>query len=339
MKRESVMSVQRIGCCKAESARPAKQTGFAASRAASASLGFTLLELLASMAILAILMTLLFAAFSQASRGWMQAESRVETFTQARAALDYMSRELGQAIVNQRISFLAISNSLAFVAPVGNSSIDGLDLEEIVYRLSSDAAFSPPNIDNSGFFTETNAPYRLIRRVSAYNYNAPDCQYYFASTFNPCPDPWDFYTSVNWPETSDRSRTAVLAENIISLQFTFLTTNGVAYAYWNSTQNCPDPPTPCVGAAIGSYRPWQTEILDSFPSGIGYDDWNIPPLVSRGALHMTNHAPAAVQITIGAVDSKTAAKLNTLAAGSAPWRAITNDATRFFTTFVTIPNR
>ncbi|MBM3862317.1 MAG: prepilin-type N-terminal cleavage/methylation domain-containing protein [Verrucomicrobia bacterium] len=62
--------------------------------------GFTLLELLAAVAILAILSMLLFAAFNEASRAWMFAEGRVETSQQARAAFEMFNRELSGAILS-----------------------------------------------------------------------------------------------------------------------------------------------------------------------------------------------------------------------------------------------
>ena len=55
--------------------------------------GFTLLELMTALAITSMLVVMLFAAFNQASKAWTTAENRVETFTQARAALDFMAKE------------------------------------------------------------------------------------------------------------------------------------------------------------------------------------------------------------------------------------------------------
>src|ERR1035437_5758317 len=79
---------------------------------------FTLIELLASMAILALIMVMLFSAFEQISKAWTQGESRVETFTEARAVLDLMSRELSQAIATPQITFRAEKDKVYFVAPV-----------------------------------------------------------------------------------------------------------------------------------------------------------------------------------------------------------------------------
>src|ERR1017187_5655727 len=96
--------------------------------------GFTLLELLAAMAILAVMVAMLFAAFSQASRAWLMAENRVETFTQARSALDLLSRELSQAIATTNISFLGSTTNVAFIAPISSDPGDLVDLEEVVYQ-------------------------------------------------------------------------------------------------------------------------------------------------------------------------------------------------------------
>jgi prepilin-type N-terminal cleavage/methylation domain-containing protein len=113
--------------------------------------GFTLIEMIASVAILVGMSYLLFAAFNQTSKAWLQGESRVETFTAARAALDLMSRELAQAMVNiQRRTpvlrgelrerpcgpFFGATGALAFLAPVGDKYGSRVDLAEVVYRLS-----------------------------------------------------------------------------------------------------------------------------------------------------------------------------------------------------------
>ncbi|MCX7887130.1 MAG: prepilin-type N-terminal cleavage/methylation domain-containing protein [Verrucomicrobiae bacterium] len=65
--------------------------------------GFTLLELLAAIAILAILTTLLFSAFNQASRAWTAAERQVGSTQQARAALEMLARDLSQAVLSTNL--------------------------------------------------------------------------------------------------------------------------------------------------------------------------------------------------------------------------------------------
>jgi prepilin-type N-terminal cleavage/methylation domain-containing protein len=231
--------------------------------------GFTLLELLAAMAILALMVAMLFSAFNQASRAWLQAENRVETFTQARAALDLMSREISQAIVTSNISFLGSATSVAFIAPVSTDPTDIVDLEEVVYRL------------NGGYLE------RLVTPFSAGNV-------------------WDFYAQPqNWPATT--SSTVTVADNIVSLTFTYQNTNGVLEAFWNSTQ------LPSVWSANKNFT------SASFPAG------------------MTNRTPAGVQIEIDAIDSRTAARL--LGVSAAVSNNIITPAVKAFFTFVAIPNR
>ena len=259
---------------------------------------------------------LLFSAFDQTSKAWLQGESRVETYSAARAALDYMSRELAQAMVNSNsLQFFGLTNAVAFIAPADDRLGDPVDLAEVVYRL-----------------TNTAAPYTLVRRTSVYSNSttAADCWDYGRN--QPCAGglnalAWDFYkaNTPNWMETSQSNRTAALAENIMSLTFTYVATNNYPYSYWNSTNT----------ASI-----WNNEFPNIMPPVNTVDINNPPDSNSGGELYMTNHAPAGVYITIGAIDSRTAIKLASLGttSGSA-WNTITNQAEKFFTTFVEIPNR
>jgi prepilin-type N-terminal cleavage/methylation domain-containing protein len=292
--------------------------------------GFTLFELLASIGILAILSALLFAAFNQASKAWLQSESRVETFTQARAALDLMSRELSQAIVTTNIPFLANTNNLAFIAPVSDRTSDAVDLAEVVYRLSQKSANATP--DSTGVFTDTTVPFGLVRRIAVFSASATyspavqDCWDYGRNqSCNPLLPPWDFYDFAiplarDWPETGSPNRTAVVAENVIAVRFYFQDMQGHLYNYWNSIDEYHNTSV--------SWPPWQNEIANG-----------IPYRASPDALYMTNRAPAAVIITIAMVDSRAAARLRTVTPGSTAWRNIVRESRRQFTTSVSIPNR
>jgi len=287
---------------------------------------FTLIELLASMAILGLIMVMLFSAFEQVSKAWLQGESRVQTFTQARAALDFMSKELSQAMVTTNITFLGNANNLAFVAPV-NDAAGTVELMEIVYRPNwrgSQASLADPaNIFTTALTTPW--PAKLARRATD-----------FDAASGPVPGtgqgwnyglgqatavrPWDFYPvapsvvpNPNWPETSAYGRTAVLAENVTMLHFDYYDANGnlMNPDYWNSDR--------------GLQTSWQNEL---------------PPAtaIAPGLGVMIDQAPGGVKITISVIDSRTAVELSTLTPGSAPWNALTNQATRTFTTYVAIPN-
>jgi prepilin-type N-terminal cleavage/methylation domain-containing protein len=297
---------------------------------------FTLIEMMASVTILGMMMFLLFAAFNQTSKAWLQGESRVETFSSARAALDYMSRELAQAMVNTNgLQFFGTNSAVAFIAPAGDNYGARVDMAEIVYRLSQlPPNASPTALDPGGFFTNTISPYRLVRRFTPYSDTTPLACYDYGQMQNCGGNPWDFYNNNNWMQTSASNYTAVLAENIVSLNFTFVTTNGVSYNYWNSTN---------------AANVWPNELpTGSIPNpNFGLDANNDPN--SQCPVCMTNHAPAGVIITIGAVDSRTAIRLQAIAqaitppgtnaSNVGPFTNTLNQAVQYFTTFVAIPNQ
>lgn len=288
--------------------------------------GFTLVELMASVAILGVMTFLLFSAFEQTSKAWLQGESRVETYSSARAALDYMSRELAQAMVNSNgLQFVGLTNAVAFIAPAGDAYGARVDMAEIVYRLSQPPAANPNAVDPGGFFTNAIAPYRLVRRFTPYSDNSggatPLACYDYGQSQNCGGNPWDFYNNGNWMETSAYTNTQVLADNIVSLNFTFVSTNSEYYIYWNSTN------------AAGA---WFHELGNG---GIPYN------ITNNDVLFMTNHAPAGVIIQIGAIDSRTATRLHAIAPNGTnpsnigPFTNMVNQAEKFFSTFVAIPNQ
>ena len=71
---------------------------------------FTLAELLISITILVGLVLLLSQVLSAARALWQDSEARTDTFRDARAALELMTRELSLAQVNDRAPVLSLSN-------------------------------------------------------------------------------------------------------------------------------------------------------------------------------------------------------------------------------------
>jgi uncharacterized protein (TIGR02599 family) len=72
---------------------------------AAKSRGFTLLELLVSMAILAILMLVCTSAVDQTQKTWVYARSKVEQFREARTAFELITRNLSQATLNTYLDY------------------------------------------------------------------------------------------------------------------------------------------------------------------------------------------------------------------------------------------
>lgn len=68
--------------------------------------GFTLVEILISVAILAILMTLIAQVIGSAQRAWSRSAATVSQFREARRAFDRIVRNLGQATLNPYLSYV-----------------------------------------------------------------------------------------------------------------------------------------------------------------------------------------------------------------------------------------
>ncbi|GAT34687.1 Verru_Chthon cassette protein C [Terrimicrobium sacchariphilum] len=62
--------------------------------------GFTLVELLVSTAILAIILLVIFSITQQTGRVWKSSQAKIESFQGARAAFESLTRKLGQATLN-----------------------------------------------------------------------------------------------------------------------------------------------------------------------------------------------------------------------------------------------
>jgi hypothetical protein len=269
-------------------------------------------------------------------------ENRVETFADARAALDFMSRELSQAITTAQIPFLAQEENpsspyqlgtltplvylyfgnVAFIASVGNGASDGMDLTEVVYRLSRPSATHGIELSHSGlgtpvipsvFVDPLPGPYKLVRRVSPY---APaTANYWNYGTQSAGGVPWDFYgvpppPPATWPETSWLNGTQVLAENVVSLRFAFVDDQNspTTYYHWNSTT------TP---------NAWGNELNTSVQAALG---------------GMPNRAPSQVQISLTVLDSRAAARYSAATDLNAKQRIYLASQHTFYTS-VYIPNR
>ncbi|WP_050024166.1 hypothetical protein [Verrucomicrobium sp. BvORR034] len=73
--------------------------------------GFSLIELLLSVSLLAILLIVLTSFTDAAHRAWREGQSRTETFQSARTTLELMSREITPAVVDTRTQFVISQGS------------------------------------------------------------------------------------------------------------------------------------------------------------------------------------------------------------------------------------
>jgi prepilin-type N-terminal cleavage/methylation domain-containing protein len=86
---------------------------------------FSLIELLVALTVLCLLCALLFSIVSNATKLWRDQEGREESFREARAALNFISRDIGNALDTKNQGwFYSSSNQMAFLAslPAGAQS-------------------------------------------------------------------------------------------------------------------------------------------------------------------------------------------------------------------------
>jgi prepilin-type N-terminal cleavage/methylation domain-containing protein len=84
------------------------------------SAGFTLVELLVSLALLTFLMLVLGSVTESASRAWRDGQNRTETFQSARTSLEIVARELSPAVVDTRMQFVLAPSTILSAAGAKN---------------------------------------------------------------------------------------------------------------------------------------------------------------------------------------------------------------------------
>lgn len=100
---------------------------------------FTLVEILISLAILAMIVVSTFTIFITSSKSWKKGESRSEKYHNARTAMGKMSMEISQAVIseNSLCKFIGEKERVKFISFVSTSS--GIfERSEIEYWLDSD---------------------------------------------------------------------------------------------------------------------------------------------------------------------------------------------------------
>ena len=86
--------------------------------------GFTLVEILISLAILAMIVASTFTIFRSASKSWQKGETRSARYQNARNAIGRMSAEISQAVINSNslCKFTGEKNKISFVSFVSKDA-------------------------------------------------------------------------------------------------------------------------------------------------------------------------------------------------------------------------
>lgn len=101
--------------------------------------GFTLVEILIALAILAMIVASTFTIFRSSSRSWQKGEERSERYHTARVAMGKMATEISQAVMSEDglSKFIGSSSEISFISFV--STAQGVfEMAEIEYWLDED---------------------------------------------------------------------------------------------------------------------------------------------------------------------------------------------------------
>jgi type II secretion system protein J len=110
--------------------------------------GFTLVEILISLAILAMIVTSTFTIFRSSTKSWQKGEERSERYHTARVAVGKMAQEISQAVINENMlcRFNGTQSEIKFVSFV--STHGGVfELAEIEYWLDKNQCLLMRNED------------------------------------------------------------------------------------------------------------------------------------------------------------------------------------------------
>ncbi len=276
-------------------------------RHSSSRAGFTLVEVLVSMVIFAIILVLLSNMTGTITRTWADGDARVETFQTARGALEIMTREMTPAVVDTRMQFVAIpaeelaeagapnvapnSPAIIWMSPLGERG----DLRCVGYYLQRD--------DQRQF-------YRL-KRI----YIRPEDKAFFPRMVNennprdprlrtsPVNADWFLrnWNRLAFDEEDPNNEAAVVstaADNVI--------------AFWIQCLDLQGNPIPWLANAPhhpGTKMIYNSAAYFQMSTTTPYDDGRTTVFLAQSKQTMkANRVPAAVDVTVIAVDSGSLAK-------------------------------
>jgi len=110
--------------------------------------GFTLVEILISLAILAMIVASTFTIFRSSAKSWQKGEARSERYHTARVAMGKMDTEISQAVINDNelCKFIGESSEIKFVSFVSTAA-GVFELAEIEYWLDKEQKLLMRNED------------------------------------------------------------------------------------------------------------------------------------------------------------------------------------------------
>lgn len=193
--------------------------------------GFTLIELLVSMAVLSLLVVMLMGLVDSATKLWRENENRVESYREARAALNLIASDLGSMHASTNTNYFRFvaegtngDGSIAFLSALPLSAQDSTNLSDLCAV---------------GYFLAKG-------RISDIGTNSSSESYNLYRYFLQSNDTFRALTNrpvTLWPATfdADTSNTEIVARNVRSFQVTAYTRsgNGTGWSAWTNTSSTP----------------------------------------------------------------------------------------------------
>ena len=204
--------------------------------------GFSILELLVSTAILAVLMGLLFSVLNSGTKLWTSGASKIQAFQESRAAYEVMTRKIGQATLNVYWDYETNSlgeptgykrqSELQFLSgPASDLSVTNSQTHAIFFTAplgyTTNASYNQLRslLNASGFFLEFGPDYNRPGFVIDQKLD-PRHRWRLKELWQPTENLGVYANPINWPSSrSDgwfkdaltTANKATVAENIIAL--------------------------------------------------------------------------------------------------------------------------
>lgn len=175
--------------------------------------GFTLIEVMAAVAVLAILVVFMGRVFSESSKVWKLGGKRVESNNSGRAAIDFIASEISSAIINGKLELQRNENA---------DTIYGTQSDRIAFMASSG---TPSDVDDTYKYSRKYTA-RQIRQsaFAVIQTNSSGTGPYFLAyhnEFNPGAM-YDAFSGTAWAQTlmndTKADNSSVIAENVRNLK-------------------------------------------------------------------------------------------------------------------------
>ena len=210
-------------------------------RARMRSVGFTLIEIMAAMAVLAVMIVFLANVFTNTGKIWKIGNKRVESNNNGRAAIEFIARELSSALVNGQVQLGANSKSL---------STYGVDSDRIAFAAASG---TPQEVSSQSYVTRQ-LKQSVFAVISTNTANPMDTKGPFVLVYHNFFQPStvkDIYET-NWkdyllgnPSSVTMANSSIIAENVRDFEVFVYDQNGNGPIYnYNYPQASPSPVPP-----------------------------------------------------------------------------------------------